>query len=165
MDAIKQSLYGLNLAPYLFGTLTFVALFVLLTVKRVRVMQPRRLWIMPAFVWIATAAVLAVMRPQTGTQIVCFVVLAVTGFGMGVLLCLSNSLIHDPATGAFTHRSSALSNGAAALMVALLVGYSPPNFWPEIVFLAGYVSGHCACLWRWSEHLRDAPEISAHTGF
>jgi MFS family permease len=163
MEAIKQSLYGLNLAPYFFGTLAFVVIFALAMRKRVRSMHPRQLWILPAFIWIIAAVTLANALPQTGTQVVAFVVLVVTGLGVGVLLCLSDSLKHDPVTDTFSHRISLLSAGAASLIVALLIGYNPSNFWPGAVFIAGLVTGHSICLWRWAEYLRQAPEIS-HPG-
>lgn len=162
MDAIRQSLYGVNLAPYLIGALVFIAFFALLMSKRVHSMHPRRLWIWPTFAWIIAAATLVNTPPQTGTQVVGIVVLAATGFGIGVLLCLSDCLTHDAQTDAFVHKSSVLSCGAAALIVAVLI--SPSNFWPGLVFLAGFVSGQSACLWRWSEQLRNAPDFSTHAG-
>ncbi len=159
METIRQSLYGINLTPYLCGTLVFAVFFVLLMRRRVRIMNPRRLWILPTFAWIITLPIMADAPPRTGTQVMAFVVLAVTGFGIGVLLCLSDSLKRGPTSDAFTHISSLLSTVAKAMIGTVLIVYNPFHFWPEVVFIAGYITGHRVCLWRWSEILRSAPQI------
>ena len=163
MEAVKQSLYGINLAPFLFGTFAFVVSFAWLMHKRVRTMHPRQLWILPAFAWIGAIALTATALPQTGTQVVCFVVLAATGLGIGMVLRLSDSLKHDPTADVFTHKNSILSNGVAALIVALLSVDIPASFWPGAIFLSGFVTGQSLCLWRRAEYLRRAPEFSANT--
>lgn len=163
MDAIRQSLYGLDVAPYVVGTLVFAVMFALLMRRRVQVMHPRRLWVLPAFGWIIAASAMGNTLPQTGTQVVGLVVLGVTGFGIGAVLCLSDSLKHDPATESFIHTMSVLSISAASLVAAILIGSGFSHFWPEAVFLAGLFTGQSVCLWRWSEILRKAPE-AFHTG-
>lgn len=159
MDAITQSLYGLDLAPYLFGTLTYVVVFALLMRRRARIIHPRHLWILPAFAWIIAVSAMAMALPQTGTQVIGVVVLMITAFGIGVLLCLSDSLKHDPVADSFTQTTSLLSIGAASLIVALLIGSGFTHFWPQAVFIAGLFTGQSVCLWRWSEYLRKPPEV------
>lgn len=163
MDAIRQSLYGLNLAPLVLGTLAFVVTFALLMRRRVQVMHPRQLWVLPTFAWIIAAGAMGKTLPQTGTQLVGLLVLGVTGFGIGAVLCLSDSLKHNPATDSFTHSASVLSIGAASLIAAILIGSGFSHFWPEAVFIAGLFTGQSVCLWRWSKILRKAPD-AFHTG-